>query len=472
MTTLSHRYAIILCGGSGSRLWPLSRSLAPKQFLRIDGVHSLFQETLQRLRDSISDDHIWIVTHEAHELLVIEDAKEINFSPEGRVLSEPISCNTLPAIIWGVMEIMKKDPEAVIGVFSSDHAIQNKKAFHEAWLYAEDVACQHKLVLLGINPNEPSSAYGYIQPGEKLETHTNGLSSYQVKAFVEKPNLNKAKEYLASNYLWNSGMFVFKAPSFMGLVETHQSQLYELMVANKNMNIKMLYPKLPHISVDYGIAEKANDVAVVPVSFDWSDLGNWDSIYAFREKDEHHNATHGNVIDIDSTNCLLWAEDRMIASYGLSNIIAIQTSDATLICDRSKAEDLKPLIAKIKANQPQLTETHQTIHRPWGQYTTLEESQSYKIKRIVVNPGAKLSLQSHKYRSEHWVVVAGIATIIKGDNEVRLTHNQSLYIEVNEKHRLMNLEDEPLEIIEVQCGSYVGEDDIERFDDIYGRADS
>ena len=472
MTTLSHRYAIILCGGSGSRLWPLSRSLAPKQFLKINGVHSLFQETLQRLREAISDDHIWIITHETHELLIREHAKEINFSPEDRVLSEPISCNTLPAIIWGVLDIMKKDPEAIIGVFSSDHAIQNKNAFHEAWLYAEEVAIQHKLVLLGIKPSEPSSAYGYIQPGEKLKTQANNLSSYQVKSFVEKPDLNKAKEYLVSNYLWNSGMFVFKARSFISLVENHQSQLYELMIANKDTDIKAVYPKLPHISVDYGIAEKANDVAVVPVSFDWSDLGNWESIYAIKEKDEHHNVTHGNVIDIDSTNSLLWAEDKMIASYGLSNIIAIQTSDATLICDRSKVEDLKPLIAKIKANQPQLTETHQTIHRPWGQYTTLEENHFYKIKRIVVNPGAKLSLQSHKYRSEHWVVVAGIATIIKGENEARLTHNQSLYIEVNEKHRLMNLEDEPLEIIEVQCGSYVGEDDIERFDDIYGRADS
>ncbi len=472
MTDLSSRYAIILCGGSGSRLWPLSRSLAPKQFLKINGVHSLFQETLQRLREAISDDHIWIITHETHELLVKEHAKEINFSPGERVLSEPTSCNTLPAIIWGVVDITKKDPEAVIGVFSSDHAIQNKNAFHEAWLYAEEVAIQHKLVLLGIKPSEPSSAYGYIQPGEKLKTQANNLSSYQVKAFVEKPDLNKAKEYLSSNYLWNSGMFVFKAQSFISLVENHQSQLYELMIANKDTDIKAVYPKLPHISVDYGIAEKANDVAVVPVSFDWSDLGNWESIYAIKEKDEHHNVTHGNVIDIDSTNSLLWAEDKMIASYGLSNIIAIQTSDATLICDRSKVEDLKLLIAKIKANQPQLTETHQTIHRPWGQYTTLEENHFYKIKRIVVNPGAKLSLQSHKYRSEHWVVVTGIATIIKGDNEVRLTHNQSLYIEVNEKHRLMNLEDEPLEIIEVQCGSYVSEDDIERFDDIYGRADS
>ena len=472
MTISSHRYAIILCGGSGTRLWPLSRNQQPKQFLSINGSQSLFQETLERLRGSLDDDHIWIVAHESHELLVKEHAKNIGLSVEGRVLSEPLSCNTLPAIIWGVNEILKKDPEAVIGVFSSDHAIKNTEAFRSAWFFAEEVTKHRQLVLLGIRPNEPSSAYGYIELGDRLEIKTDILFSYHVKGFIEKPTLEKAKVYLNAGYLWNSGMFVFKGQSFTNLVKSHQPEIYQLMIANKNEDIKALYKNLPQISIDYGIAEKAKDVAVVPVNLDWTDLGNWDSIYNYQEKDPDYNVLHGSVINIDSHNSLLWAEHGTIASYGLSNIVAIQTNDATLICDRNKAEDLKPLIAKIKTNLPQLVETHQTVQRPWGQYTTLEETPFYKIKRIVVNAGAKLSLQSHKYRSEHWVVVSGIATIIKDDKEFKLEHNRSMYIEVNEKHRLMNLENKPLEIIEVQCGSYIGEDDIDRYDDIYGRVES
>jgi mannose-1-phosphate guanylyltransferase/mannose-6-phosphate isomerase len=401
--------------------------------------------------------------------MVNEQLTDLDLDIKNNVLAEPISKNTLPAIAWGVREILRKDSDAIISVFSSDHSIQDEVAFNEALNAAEKLAMRHALVLLGISPTDASSAFGYIKPNRLITSDVDSFSAFEVSAFVEKPGLEKARSYLEAGYFWNSGMFIFKASSFSALLHKYQPDIYTSIMPNKEIDIAKIYSELPNLSIDYGIAEKADDVVVLPVKFNWSDLGNWNSIYNEQKKDAQLNVFHGDIIDLDSKNSFLWSDHGTIASYGLDNIVAIQTSDAVLICDRNKAENLKLLIERIKEKQPLLTEIHQTVHRPWGQYTVLTESNNYKIKRIIVNPKSKLSLQSHQHRSEHWVVVTGRATIMKDSKEFKLTHNQSLYIEANEKHRLMNLEDKPLEIIEIQCGSYVGEDDIERFDDIYGR---
>ncbi|MGZ8258767.1 MAG: cupin domain-containing protein, partial [Methylotenera sp.] len=272
---------------------------------------------------------------------------------------------------------------------------------------------------------------------------------------------------------WNSGMFVFKASTFMHMLEQYQPEIYQQICAINQENLAETYAKFPNLSMDYGLAEElvkhAEKVAVVPVDMAWSDLGSWDSIYARHEKDANNNVTHGEVLNLDTKNSLIWTEAGLLATLGLNNVVVIQTADATLICDRSRAEDIKTLVAEVKARKPELTEIHQTVYRPWGSYTVLEESINFKIKRIVVNPGAKLSMQMHKHRSEHWVVVSGTATISNNEIEFTLQENQSTYISKTHRHRLANNSSELLSIIEVQCGDYVGEDDIVRFDDNYGR---
>lgn len=297
----------------------------------------------------------------------------------------------------------------------------------------------------------------------------------QVAQFVEKPDSEKATQFVANGYLWNSGMFVFKGSAFMAMLKKYQPTIYQQIHALQPDNLAQQYADLPNLSMDYGLAEEivkqADKVAVVPVDMAWSDLGSWDSIYAKRDKDDSGNVKHGEVYCEDTENSLVWASRGVIATMGLKNIAVIQTTDATMVIDRSRAEDIKSLVEKIKQNRSELTELHRTVHRPWGTYTVLEESANFKIKRIVVNPGAKLSMQLHKHRAEHWVVVSGVATITNNEIEFTLNENQSTYISKTHKHRLENKGSEPLAIIEVQCGDYVGEDDIVRFDDSYGRVD-
>jgi mannose-1-phosphate guanylyltransferase/mannose-6-phosphate isomerase len=388
------------------------------------------------------------------------------------VLAEPCAKNTLPAIAWATYQIYQQDPEALIGVFASDHAIDNEAAFLSAWETAEQAAAEDYLVLLGIKPHEPATGYGYIKPSQALEFNA-AMPIHQVAQFVEKPDLVKAQQFVADGYLWNSGMFVFKAHVFMQLLEQYQPAIHAQILTLSPENLSEVYSQFPSLSMDFGLAEPlaqaSAKIAVVPVDMAWSDLGGWDSIYAHHAKDADHNVTHGAVVNLDTQNSLVWTETGLIATLGLDNIVVIQTADATLVCDRSRAEDIKALVAEVKTRQPALTEIHQTVFRPWGSYTVLEERANFKIKRIVVNPGAKLSLQMHQHRSEHWVVVSGVATITNDGKEYLLQENQSTYIPQTHQHRLANNGTEPLSMIEVQCGAYVGEDDIVRFDDNYGR---
>ena len=465
---MSSQYAIILCGGSGTRLWPLSRTLRPKQLLALNGEQTLLQQTAARLLQHVDATNLFTVTHEDHKFEVKGQLAEIAPNAIANVLAEPCARNTLPAIAWAVSQIQQKDANAIIGVFASDHAIDNQAAFLQAWATAELAAIDDYLVLLGIQPHEAATGYGYIKPSQQLQ-YKSELPIRQVAQFVEKPNAEKAAQFVADGYLWNSGMFVFKASAFMAMLAQYQPAMTQQISKMTAENFATTYANFANISMDYGLAEKVEKVAVVPVDMAWSDLGSWDSIYQKQAKDSDNNVLHGEVFAQDTTNSLLWSQTSVLATAGLDNIVVIQTADATLVCDRSRTEEIKTLVARVKAHKPELTEVHQTVYRPWGSYTVLEESSNFKIKRIVVNPGAKLSMQLHKHRAEHWVVVSGVATITNNEIEFTLNENQSTYISKTHKHRLENKGSEPLAIIEVQCGDYVGEDDIVRFDDKYGR---
>jgi mannose-1-phosphate guanylyltransferase/mannose-6-phosphate isomerase len=466
---MTKRYAIILCGGSGTRLWPLSRTLRPKQLLSLNGDETLLQQTAKRLCKHVQAADLVTVTHEDHRFEVKGQLAEILPDAVSGVLAEPCARNTLPAIAWAVSKIHHKEPDALIGVFPSDHAIDNEVAFLQAWSSAEIAASQGYLTLLGITPTEPATGYGYIQPASALPLADEGLPIHEVASFVEKPDRANAEKFVASGYLWNSGMFVFRADVFMQMLEQYQPVITEKIATLNDADFAAQYADLPNISMDYGLAEKADKVAVVPVDMSWSDLGSWDSIYQRHEKNPDNNVTQGEVIALDTQDSLLWNAHGLLATLGVSNLAVIQTADATLICDRSRTEDIKTLVGAVQAKHPELTEINRTVHRPWGTYTVLEVGANFKIKRIVVNPGAKLSMQMHNHRSEHWVVVSGVAKITNGEQEIHLLENESTYIPKTHRHRLENAGDLPLSIIEVQCGDYVGEDDIVRFEDTYGR---
>jgi mannose-1-phosphate guanylyltransferase/mannose-6-phosphate isomerase len=437
--------------------------------LPLNGTKTLLQQTAERLATHVSVENLFVVTHDEHRFEVMGQLIDIFPSAKPTILAEPHSRNTLPAIAWGVNEIYQQDPEAIIGVFPSDHAIENQDAFKRAWLEAEKAAEEGFLTLLGISPTAPATGYGYIQPKKALHFDTNEWKIFEVARFVEKPDRETANTYLNQGFLWNSGMYVFKASSFMNMLQRFQKDIFKKITALDKGYITDVYKTLPNISIDYGLAEKADKVAVVPVDMGWSDLGSWEAIHERQPKDQDYNVIIGEVTVKESEKNLLWSAHGHLAVLGVSNLVVVQTPDATLVCDRARAEDLKALVSSVGELNPELITTHTTTHRPWGTYTVLEEGSNFKIKKITVNVGAKLSMQLHEHRSEHWVVVSGKARITNGEDVKILEQNQSSYIPKKHKHRLENAGDEPLQIIEVQCGEYVGEDDIIRFEDTYGR---
>ena len=463
---------IILSGGAGTRLWPVSREAHPKPFMRIGGK-SLLTQTYERALAVTNDTAPLIVTNNNYYFLSQDELKAQRAAP--RYLLEPVGRNTAPAIALAALWAMQQDDDACMLVMPADHLIKDTAAFHASVRHAEELATDGFLVLFGIKPTAPETGFGYIEMGAPT-----GEQARMVERFIEKPDAVTAGRYLAQgNYVWNSGMFCFRASTILAAFASHHPKLLDAARAVWNSTPldtgKMLLPAdfsaLESISIDYAVMEKAKNIAVIPGDFDWSDIGAWNAVADAIPADERGNTSNnGQAIVIDSRNTHIESEDRLVVTIGLDNLLVIDTPDALLVADKSRSQEVREVVGKLKASGHDAHRLHRTVTRPWGTYTVLEEGPGFKIKRIVVKPGASLSLQMHHHRSEHWVVVSGSAEIVNGDQTIALQANQSTYIPAGNRHRLRNSGDTELALIEVQCGPYLGEDDIVRFEDIYGRA--
>lgn len=476
----AHLYAVILAGGSGTRFWPMSRERFPKQLLQIIGEETLIQQTVRRMLRSVSVNNICVVTNhfqaESIKLQLSEWKDELadNFvlEPEGR--------NTAPAIGLTALWLMRRDPDATMLVLPADHVIHGDAKFKKAISLGYQLAQEGSLVTFGIQPTKPETGYGYIQPNRRSRLGTLGaLSGYKVARFVEKPDMKKAQQYVRSgNYYWNSGIFLWRASTVLEEFAQHQPALLRgLKAVDAMMEAGQLgnkfaarYKKLESVSIDYGIMEQSSHSAVVPVDFSWSDVGSWGSLEEVAPCDKRGNVKTGNVVELDSQNSVFFTDKRLVGAIGLSDMVVVDTPDATLVCPKSRSQDVKKLVEELKRRGAPEHLEHLTVHRPWGSYTILEEGPGYKVKRISVLPGGRLSLQLHHKRSEHWVVIKGTARVTCGDKVSNLGPGKSTAIPVETKHRLENPGTVPLEIIEVQNGPYLGEDDIVRYQDDYGRS--
>ena len=455
---------IILCGGSGTRLWPISRTLMPKQFVKLFADKSLFQLTVER-NSKICDSQM-IVSNTEQYFLALDQLAELQ-QTNNQYLLEPIARNTAPAIALACMALVNEgNGDEMVLVTPSDHLIKEETEYQSVLQQAQKLAQADNLVTFGITPTFAETGFGYIEADE-----------FAVLAFHEKPNLQTAQHYLeAGNYYWNSGMFMFKASVFLAELKAHSLTTYEAtQIAFKNASkgemIRINHndmSNIPENSIDYAVMEKSDKVKVVPANIGWSDVGSFDALFDELPKDENNNTLNENYIAIDSKNNLIYGEERKIATIDIEDIIVVDTGDALLISKKGSSQKVKQVVAQVRKTT-ELHNIHLTGHRPWGTYTVLEEADGYKIKRIEVLPNKRLSLQSHQHRNEHWVVIKGRAEVINADKTLTLYENESTYIKAGDKHRLSNPADEDLVIIEVQVGSYMGEDDIKRFDDVYGR---
>lgn len=455
---------IILAGGSGTRLWPLSRDRYPKQFIKLQGDKpSLFQETFVRglLLADIED--IYIVTNEKYKFLVMGAIEELGYQyNEANILVEPEAKNTLPAIYAGVHEIEKKGSASVV-VFPSDHIILKSKEFADV-IKDSEALTQDSIITFGIKPNEPNTGYGYIAPGQKK------MNGFQVHEFKEKPEYSVAVTYLEMGYFWNAGIFMFNTEIFIQEVKQHAVNIYNAF--NNSRNIKDAFCEIEkEISIDYGIMEKSKNVTVVPVDIGWNDLGSFDAFYDVFDKDENNNITDSENIVIDSDNNYIYSEkNKLISIVGVNDLIIVDNKDALLICKKDQSQKVKKVVESLRERKDSRTDYHLQDYRPWGNYKVLEEERnSFKIKRISVNQGKKLSYQLHHHRSEHWIVVKGMAKITIDNVESFVAAGESIFIKPGQKHRLENPGKITLEIIEVQMGDYLEEDDIVRINDEYGR---
>ena len=448
-------HTIILAGGSGTRLFPLSRKSYPKQFIDLLDGESLFQKSVKRALIHSKPEEIYIVTNEAHKFLVENQLLELKANC--RIITEPCGKNTLPAIYYATQEISKEEPDALVLTLPSDQLITVDEAYHTAIQNAQELA-KNNLVTFGIIPTTPHTGYGYIKPGEDL----NG--GYKVASFVEKPDLETAKKYLAEGYLWNAGIFCFSAKLFLDECAIHSPDICEAFTNPKDE----AYNLTPKISIDYGLMEKTNKAAVVPLLSLWNDLGNFDALYSVHDKDERGNAVNAEYITPDGENNLI-ISDRLISTIGLSNTAIIDTDDVLLVCPRKEAQHVGEIAELLVRNNDERASVHTTVHRPWGTYTVLLRAGNYMIKRLFVSPHKRLSLQYHKYRSEHWVIVNGTAEVTNDGDTFQLKKGESTFVPALALHRLANPYDEPLEVIEVQHGDILTEEDITRCDDDFHR---
>ena len=467
---MSQILPVILAGGTGTRLWPLSRELYPKQLLNLTEDASLLQATIKRIVSLPGMLPPLVVVGYEHRFLTLNQIDELGLQEKVNIILEPMGRDTAPAICAAAYyALTRHDENTILLVLPADHLISKPEAFQEALAQAKSLAEAGSLVTFGITPNRPETGYGYIQKGE----------GSRVLSFVEKPDRKTAERYLAEgNYYWNSGMFAFSIKTFLAEIEKHAPQTCSTMgeSVSKGSGDEDFFwldqesmESCASESIDYSLMENSEQVAVVPVDMDWSDIGSWQALWDVSVKDKEGNVVHGDVVLEDTHNSLLRAENRLVAGVGLKDTLVVETADAVLVAPLARAQDVKKIVKRIKADNKEEYRLHRTVYRPWGSYTVLEEEPRYKIKRITVNPGAKLSLQMHHHRSEHWIVVKGTAKVTCGDDTFLVHENESTYISAGHRHRLENDGVIPLELIEVQNGSYLGEDDIVRFDDKYGR---
>lgn len=466
---------VILSGGSGTRLWPLSRKNLPKQFLALSGDSTLFQQTIARTRKLQSVGRPIVVCSEEHRFLVAEQLRQVDVE-DASILLEPVARNTAPAIALAAWLAHAQDPDSLLLVLPADHLVGDTASFEEAVHKALPVAMQQWLVTFGIRPAGPETGFGYIKHAESLD---NG--AFRVERFVEKPDAATAGRYVeAGDYEWNSGMFLFRADRYLEELqqyapEIHAASKAAFAAASTDLDFirveKTAFEASPENSIDYAVMEKTSRAAVVPVSCAWSDIGSWDALWTASQRNAEGNRLEGDVIALDSRNCFVRATDRrLVAALGLEDMVIVDTPDAVLVAPRARMQDVKLLVDRIKSAGRQEHLFHRKVYRPWGSYDSIDMGERFQVKRIVVKPGAALSLQKHHHRAEHWVIVSGIAEVTRNDEVFLLAENESTFLPLGAVHRLRNPGTTPLELIEVQSGDYLGEDDIVRLEDVYGRA--
>ncbi len=467
--------AIILAGGSGTRLWPLSRKNYPKQFLKLNGSKSLLQQTVERLMGALLPNDIIIMTNNEYKFHVKSELNSLPItcsSPITHMILEPESRNTAPAIALGVKYCIEKlgcMEDDVLFISPCDHIIKPNEQFRTYLRQAEEMAKEGHIVTFGVKPTRPETGYGYIKRGERLKVFGNGAEGYRVERFIEKPDEETAKQYVKEGiYYWNSGIFAFKVGLIKEEFMNHAPEIGKALDMSFD-DFRKRFAEMPNISIDYAILERSDKVATLPMEIYWNDIGCWDALFEILDKDENGNVKTGDVITMDTKETMIIGDKRLIATIGLQDCLVVETDDAILIAKRGHTQKVKEIVERLMMENRKEVSEHVTTYRPWGSYTVLEEGERYKIKRVVVNPGERLSLQKHYHRSEHWVVVKGTAKVKIGEKEVFTHENESAYVPKSTLHRLENPGKVPLEIIEVQNGEYVGEDDIVRIEDHYGR---
>ncbi len=466
---------VILSGGSGTRLWPLSRKLYPKQLLDLTGNGSLLQATVQRGCGLKGAENPIIVCNESHRFMVAEQLRQINISPD-TIFLEPEGRNSAPAIAVSAFRVNAENPDGLLLVMPSDHVFKDLAAFYAAVEDGVKSAENGEFVLFGIVPTSPETGYGYVRHSDAVDEN----NVFIVKEFVEKPDYNTALTYLDSGeYFWNSGVFLFKAQIFLDKLKELEPELYEacrLSVEKARVDLDFVrlheasFISCPAKSVDYAVMERVTNRVVVPIDSGWSDIGSWDSLMRELPDDENGNVLVGDAVTEGVTNSFLHSSGRIIGVVGMDNVVVVETDDAVLVADRKKTQDVKKLVERLSKAGREEVSVHRKVYRPWGSYERIDSGGRFQVKRIVVKPGGILSLQMHHHRAEHWVVVKGTASVLIGEKEMMLNEDQSTYIPIGVKHRLTNPGKIDLELIEVQTGSYLGEDDISRFEDVYGRS--
>ena len=470
---------VILCGGSGTRLWPLSRQAYPKQFLPLSGDSSLLQQTVSRLGAVAGQDltvlPAMVVCNEDHRFLVAEQLRSSD-APQGAIVLEPVGRNTAPALTAAALQVSEGGQDPLLLVMPADHLIGDTAAFGRAVQVAAGLASEGRLVTFGIVPDSPETGYGYIRRGAEISS-----GAFELDAFVEKPDRATAEQYLASgDYLWNSGMFMMRASVWLAEIERHRGDiLAACRTAMQGTQTdgdfvrldRAAFENCPGDSIDYAVMEKiaAPAAAVVALDADWSDIGAWSALWEVGDQDAAGNVVRGDIVVEDSRNSLLYSQHRLLAVVGVDDLVVVETPDAVLIAHKDRTQDVRAITDILKRQERQELEFHRCVHRPWGSYESVDSGPRFQVKRLTVKPGATLSLQMHHHRAEHWIVVSGTARVTRGDDVFMLSENESPYIPLGTRHRLENPGTIPLEIIEVQSGSYLGEDDIVRFEDVYQR---